>query len=51
MSKFLSRVDSPADLKKLSIEELPLLAREIRDMLLESISETGGHLSSNLGVV
>jgi 1-deoxy-D-xylulose-5-phosphate synthase len=51
MSKFLSRVDSPADLKKLSIEELPLLAREIRDMLLEGISETGGHLSSNLGVV
>jgi len=51
MSKFLSRVDSPADLKKLSIEELPLIAREIRDMLLDGISETGGHLSSNLGVV
>jgi len=51
MSKFLSRINSPADLKKLSVEELPLLAREIRDMLLESISETGGHLSSNLGVV
>jgi 1-deoxy-D-xylulose-5-phosphate synthase len=51
MSKFLSRIDSPEDLKKLSVEELPLLAREIRDMLLETISETGGHLSSNLGVV
>ena len=51
MSKFLSRVDSPADLKKLSIGELPLLAREIRDTLLAGISETGGHLSSNLGVV
>jgi 1-deoxy-D-xylulose-5-phosphate synthase len=51
MSKFLSRVDNPEDLKKLSVEELPLLAREIRDMLLETISETGGHLSSNLGVV
>jgi len=51
MSKFLSRVDSPQDLKKLSVEELPLLAREIRDTLLETISETGGHLSSNLGVV
>ncbi len=51
MSKFLSGIDSPTDLKKLSVEELPLLAREIRDMLLETISETGGHLSSNLGVV
>ena len=51
MSKFLSRIDSPQDLKKLSVEELPLLAREIRDTLLETISETGGHLSSNLGVV
>ena len=48
MSKFLSRVDSPADLKKLSLEELPLIAQEIRDMLLDGISETGGHLSSNL---
>ncbi len=51
MSKFLSGIDSPEDLKKLSVEELPLLAREIRDKLLETISETGGHLSSNLGVV
>ena len=51
MSKFLSGIDSPQDLKKLSVEELPLLAREIRDTLLETISETGGHLSSNLGVV
>ena len=51
MNKFLSRIDSPQDLKKLSMEELPLLAREIRDILLETISETGGHLSSNLGVV
>ncbi len=51
MSKFLSQIDSPEDLKKLSLEELPLLAREIRDMLLQTISETGGHLSSNLGVV
>ncbi len=51
MSKFLSRINSPTDLKKLSVEELPFLAREIRDMLLETISETGGHLSSNLGVV
>ena len=51
MSKLLGQIDSPQDLKKLSVEELPLLAREIRDTLLETISETGGHLSSNLGVV
>ncbi len=51
MDRFLSGVDSPEDLKKLSVEELPFLAREIRDMLLRTISETGGHLSSNLGVV
>ena len=51
MSKFLSRIDCPQDLKKLSVEDLPLLAREIRDTLLQTISETGGHLSSNLGVV
>ena len=51
MIKFLTRINSPQDLKKLSVEELPLLAREIRDTLLETISETGGHLSSNLGVV
>ena len=51
MSKLLGQIDSPQDLKKLSVEELPLLAREIRDTLLETISEPGGHLSSNLGVV
>ena len=51
MSKLLGQIDSPQDLKKLLVEELPLLAREIRDTLLETISETGGHLSSNLGVV
>ncbi|HIE42267.1 MAG TPA: 1-deoxy-D-xylulose-5-phosphate synthase, partial [Nitrospinaceae bacterium] len=51
MSKFLSQIDNPQDLKKLSVEELPVLAREIRDTLLQTISETGGHLSSNLGVV
>ncbi len=51
MSKFLSQIDNPQDLKKLSVEELLVLAREIRDTLLQTISETGGHLSSNLGVV
>ena len=51
MSKLLSSVDSPQDLKNIPVEKLPELAREIRDMLLDTISKTGGHLSSNLGVV
>ena len=51
MSKFLSQIDNPQDLKKIAIPDLPSLAKEIRDTLLETISKTGGHLSSNLGVV
>ena len=51
MSKLLSNIDSPQDLKKIPVEKLPELAREIRDTLLDTISKTGGHLSSNLGVV
>lgn len=47
----LEKIHSPADLKKLSIEELPILAKEIRKFLIESLSKTGGHLASNLGVV
>ena len=51
MSKFLDSIDSPQDLKNIPVEKLPELAKEIRDMLLDTISKTGGHLSSNLGVV
>ena len=51
MSKLLNSIDSPQDLKNISVEKLPELAKEIRDMLLDTISKTGGHLSSNLGVV
>ncbi|GHU75309.1 1-deoxy-D-xylulose-5-phosphate synthase [Clostridia bacterium] len=47
----LENVNSVSDLKKLTIKELPVLAGEIRDFLITSISETGGHLASNLGVV
>ena len=47
----LPTVNSPADLKRLSREQLKQLARELRDFLLESVSQTGGHLSSNLGTV
>ena len=43
--------NSPDDLKTLSREELPALADELRQFVLESVSKTGGHLSSNLGTV
>jgi 1-deoxy-D-xylulose-5-phosphate synthase len=51
MSQFLKNINSPADLKKLKRENLPSLAEEIRQRLLEVISKTGGHLGSNLGIV
>ena len=47
----LDRIDDPAALRKLDRGELPLLARELRAFLLESVAKTGGHLASNLGSV
>src|SRR3954454_6974799 len=47
----LQSINSPADLRRLSRAELPLLARELREFVLQSVSKTGGHLSSNLGTV
>jgi 1-deoxy-D-xylulose-5-phosphate synthase len=47
----LHSVNSPDDLKKLPREELPALADELREFVLDSVSKTGGHLSSNLGTV
>jgi 1-deoxy-D-xylulose-5-phosphate synthase len=51
MNKLLSTIDSPADLRKLDRSQLPQLAAELRDHVLHSVSQTGGHLSSNLGTV
>ncbi|AID44439.1 1-deoxy-D-xylulose 5-phosphate synthase [Candidatus Arthromitus sp. SFB-mouse-NL] len=53
MKKFdhLYRINNPSFLKKLSIDELYLLSDQIRDFLIESLSSTGGHVSSNLGVI
>ncbi len=51
MSKFLEQINSPADLKRLSVPELKALAEEVRQFILDSVSKTGGHLASNLGVV
>ena len=47
----LENINSPKDLKKLSILEKQKLAEEIRKYILEIVSENGGHLASNLGVV
>ena len=47
----LDKVNSPKDLKKLSRSELVTLCDEMRDFIIESVSKTGGHLSSNLGVI
>jgi 1-deoxy-D-xylulose-5-phosphate synthase len=47
----LETISSPRDLKQLSPDELPRLASEIRDVLIETVSRTSGHLGPNLGVV
>ena len=47
----LNKIDDPADLRKLDRRELQTLADELRAYVLESVSRTGGHLSSNLGTV
>src|SRR5271169_1878297 len=47
----LSQINSPKNIKELSEEELPLLAQEVREELIHVLSQTGGHLGPNLGVV
>ncbi len=47
----LNTINSPEELRALAREQLPQLARELREFLVESVSKTGGHLSSNLGTV
>jgi 1-deoxy-D-xylulose-5-phosphate synthase len=49
--EILNTIDSPADLRKLSRAQLKPLADELREFVIESVSQTGGHLSSNLGTV
>lgn len=51
MKRLLDQVQSPKDIKALNLEQSQQLAQEIREFLLEQVSKTGGHLSSNLGVV
>lgn len=49
--KFLNTISSPDDVKKLNIKELSALCAEIRNCMINTISQNGGHLASNLGVV
>jgi 1-deoxy-D-xylulose-5-phosphate synthase len=51
MTSLLQKIDSPAQLRRLERRQLPQLAEELRGFLIDSVSRTGGHLASNLGVV
>ena len=51
MTDLLKTINSPADLRELTREQLPGLSQELRDFLVDSVAKTGGHLSSNLGTV
>ena len=51
MRSFLNHIDSPTDLRRLARADLPRLAQELRDCVIDNVSKTSGHLSSNLGTV
>ncbi|MBS0303824.1 MAG: 1-deoxy-D-xylulose-5-phosphate synthase [Proteobacteria bacterium] len=51
MDALLSKIDSPAELRRLARSQLPALAHELRQFVLHTVSQTGGHLGSNLGTV
>ena len=51
MKELLSGIESPADVKRLTIPQLTQLAEEIRGFLIQTLAKTGGHLGPNLGVV
>jgi 1-deoxy-D-xylulose-5-phosphate synthase len=50
-TKLLDTINSPADLKELSLVDMEQLAEEIRQTIVETVSETGGHLAPSLGPV
>ena len=49
--ELLETINEPAELRKLDRKRLPQLAKELREFIVDSVSQTGGHLSSNLGTV
>ena len=46
----LEKVNSPEDVKKLSLEEMKLLADEMREVIIKKVNATGGHFGPNLGI-
>lgn len=48
---YLEHIYNPDDLKKIPVSDLPILAKEIRERIIEVVSRNGGHLASNLGIV
>ncbi len=51
MGRLLEGIDSPKDLKKLRLSQLPKLAEELREIIVKTVAENGGHLAPNLGVI
>jgi len=51
MARLLDAIDSPADLKRLPLADLPRVCQELRDQIIETCARTGGHLGSSLGAV
>ncbi|MFH2138995.1 MAG: 1-deoxy-D-xylulose-5-phosphate synthase [Candidatus Omnitrophota bacterium] len=51
MSRIIERINSPQDLKQLTVPEMEQLAKEIRQFIIDTVSKTGGHLATNLGTV
>lgn len=51
MNGLLEKINCPADLRKMKIEELPALANEIRELIITTVSKNGGHLAPNIGTV
>ena len=49
--KYINKIDSPADLKKLKVDELPAVCAELRDFIIETLSKNPGHLGSSLGTI
>ena len=49
--QYINRIDSPADLKKLQVEELPAVCAELRQFIIEALSKNPGHLASSLGTI
>ena len=51
MTKLLETIDSPADLKRIPLDQLPQLTTEIRELIMNTVGSNGGHLAPNLGTV